>query len=78
VWEADAPAFGITDNQDELDGGIEEVEGKEAKEEGAQHHVEERGKEKGGRQHLGGHQKQFQVIPAKKKSEVTSQSKIMM
>ena len=34
-------AFGITDAQDELDGGIEEVKGEEAKEEGAQHRVEE-------------------------------------
>jgi len=34
-------AFGITDAQDELDGGIEEVKGEEAKEEGAQHHMEE-------------------------------------
>jgi len=45
VWEEDAPAFGIADNQDELDGGTKEVEGEEAKEEGAQHRTEERGKE---------------------------------
>ena len=66
-WEDDAPTFGIADDQDELDGGIEEVKGEEAKKEGVQHHMEERGKEKEGRQHLGGRQKQFQVVPAKKK-----------
>jgi hypothetical protein len=65
VREEDVPAFGIADDQDKLDGGIEEVEG--AEEEGAQRRAEERGKEKEGRQRLGGRRKNSKSFQPKKR-----------
>ena len=41
VGEEDAPACGIADARDEFDGGVEEVEGEETEEEGAERRAEE-------------------------------------